>query len=147
MEISKMIRFEAGHRLARGYPGNYQHIHGHSYVVTVLMELRANRKLNKYGFVKDYNEFKPLKKWIDDNWDHAFLVASEDEPMLAFLEANKQRHFVFEDNPSAENIAKLLYHKAAELLDDDFSYVSGVKIKETATSEAVYEPEPSLVAA
>ena len=56
MEISKLIRFEAGHRLAKGYPGNCQHAHGHSYTVTVLMQLKDNVKLNKFGFVKDYNE-------------------------------------------------------------------------------------------
>lgn len=147
MEISKLIKFEAGHRLAKGYPGNCQHAHGHSYTVTILMDLKENAKLNKFGFVKDYNDFKPLKKWVDDNWDHAFLVSADDSPMLKFLQDNNQRMFIFDDNPSAENIAKRLFTEASRLLDDDFSFVSGVKVKETATSEAVYIPVPVPVLA
>ena len=67
-------------------------------------------------------------------------MSADDAPMLKFLEDNKQRTFIFDDNPSAENIAKRLYQEAARLLDDEFAYVSGVRVKETATSEAVYEP-------
>ncbi len=136
MKISKTIRFEAGHRLAKGYPGNCQHVHGHSYVVTVEMESRG--KLNKFGFVKDFNDFKPLKEWIDSNWDHAFLVSKDDNSMLDFLRENDQRHYVFEDNPTAEYIAGELHRIASGLLNDDYSRVTTVLVNETATSEAVY---------
>lgn len=136
MKISKSIRFEAGHRLAKGYPGNCQHIHGHSYIVTVEMDSLGN--LNKYGFVKDFNDFKPLKEWIDTNWDHAFLVAKEDTVMLDFLRDNDQRHYEFNNNPTAEYIAEKLFDVASGLLNDDFSKVTKVLVNETATSEAVY---------
>lgn len=137
MQISKTIRFEAGHRLAHGYPGNCQHVHGHSYVATVVMEL-SKPNLNKYGFVKDFNDFKKLKQWVDDNWDHAFLVSEKDIPMLKFLKDNDQRHYLFENNPTAEYIAQELFGVAERLLNDEFAYVSEVRINETATSEAVY---------
>lgn len=137
MNISKTIRFEAGHRLAKGYPGNCQHIHGHSYVATVEMK-STTQHLNNYGFVKDFNDFKNLKEWIDSNWDHAFLVNREDLPMLDFLKVNDQRHFIFESNPTAELIAKELFKVASELLNDDGSQVCRVLINETSTSEAEY---------
>lgn len=136
MKISKTIRFEAGHRLAKGYPGNCQHVHGHSYVATV--EMVSLGHLNKFGFVKDFNEFKPLKEWIDTNWDHAFLVSKDDTSMLDFLRENDQRHYEFENNPTAEFIAEKLFSIASKLLNDDYSMVSTVLINETATSEAVY---------
>jgi 6-pyruvoyltetrahydropterin/6-carboxytetrahydropterin synthase len=136
MKISKQLKFEAGHRLAKGYPGNCQHIHGHSYTVTV--EMISLGKLNNYGFVKDFNDFKPLKTWIDDNWDHAFLVAKEDKVMLDFLRENDQRHYEFENNPTAEYIAAKLFEVASKLLNDKFSSVTKVLVNETATSEAEY---------
>lgn len=144
MKISKTIRFEAGHRLAKGYPGNCQHIHGHSYVVTV--EMDSLGPLNKFGFVKDFNDFKSLKDWIDTNWDHAFLVAKEDTTMLDFLRENDQRHFEFENNPTAENIAEKLFSVAGSLLNDDFSKVTKVLVNETVTSEAVYTSVDNQVA-
>ena len=136
MKISKTIRFEAGHRLAKGYPGNCQHIHGHSYVVTVEMDSLGD--LNRFGFVKDFNDYKPLKEWIDANWDHAFLVARDDKNMVDFLWKNEQRHFIFNENPTAENIAAELFKVASELLNDEYSKVTVIKVNETATSEAVY---------
>jgi len=136
MKISKTLKFEAGHRLARGYPGNCQHAHGHSYIVTVEMDSLGD--LNRYGFVKDFNDFKPLKDWIDNNWDHAFLVYSQDKAMLDFLVDNNQRHFIFAENPTAEHIAAVLYRVASDHLNDEFSKVTTIKVNETATSEAVY---------
>lgn len=136
MKISKTIRFEAGHRLVRGYPGNCQHAHGHSYVITV--EMDSVGRLNRYGFVKDFNDFKPLKEWIDTNWDHAFLVAKEDTSMLNFLRDNNQRHYEFDSNPTAEYIAEKMFDVASGLLNDEFSKVTKVLVNETATSEAVY---------
>jgi len=137
MIVSKTLKFEAGHRLAFGYPGNCQHAHGHSYIVTVVMEATTD-DLDKFGFVKDFNDFKPLKQWIDDKWDHAFLVAQNDTPMLTFLRENKQRHFIFDSNPTAENIARELFIVAEELLNDGGATVTEVRVNETATSEAVY---------
>jgi 6-pyruvoyltetrahydropterin/6-carboxytetrahydropterin synthase len=146
MKISKQIKWEAGHRLAHGYPGNCQHVHGHSYIATIEMEL-VGKKLNQFGFVKDFGDFKQLKNWVDDNWDHAFLVANDDTSMLNFLKENKQRLYIFAENPTAEYIAQELFEVAKTMLNDQYSRVVAVKVNETATSEAVYQPkvfEPQL---
>ena len=137
MIVSKTLKFEAGHRLAFGYPGNCQHAHGHSYIVTVVMEANTD-ELDKFGFVKDFNDFKPLKEWVDTNWDHAFLVAKQDTPMLNFLVENNQRHFIFDSNPTAENIARELFIVAETMLNDDGASVTEVRVNETANSEAIY---------
>jgi len=141
MKITKSVKWEAGHRLAKEYPGNCQHVHGHSYVATIEMTLVEGSSLNKYGFVKDFNDFKTVKKWIDDNWDHAFLVASDDIEMREFLDNNKQRQYVFNTNPTAEYIAQKLFDVSADLLNDYCSKVTKVIVNETATSEAIYEKE------
>jgi 6-pyruvoyltetrahydropterin/6-carboxytetrahydropterin synthase len=100
--------------------------------------------LNNYGFVKDFNDFKPLKEWVDTNWDHAFLVYREDTTMLDFLIDNDQRHYVFAENPTAEFIAQKMFTIASELLNDEYSKVTTIKVNETATSEAVYTYIDSL---
>ena len=137
--VSKEIRFEAGHRLVNDYPGKCKHAHGHSYVAIITMELNEGVSLNKYGFVKDYGDFKEVKDWVDDNWDHSFLVARTDFTMRKFLEENEQRHWIFNDsNPTAEAMAKELYHRSSGILNDTCATVTEVRLKETATSEAVY---------
>ena len=117
MKISTDLKWEAAHRLVDGYPGNCAHNHGHSYKATVFVEL-LGESLNEYGFVKDFADFKLLKKWIDDNWDHATLVNARDKELLEFLSKNKQRFYVFENNPTAENIALQLYLAACTSLND-----------------------------
>lgn len=138
----KEFKWEMAHRLTYGYPGNCQHLHGHSYVSKVVIRLRPDKELDKYGFVKDYHDFKPLKQWIDDNLDHATMVCKDDVALHQFLESQQNRMFVTEVNPSAEHIAQLVFEKATELLADDRVYVESVTVNETCTSEAVYKRFP-----
>lgn len=137
MTVSKQFDFEAAHRLVQGYPGNCKHIHGHSWNVVITMKLLPYSELNQYSFVRDYADFKQVKEWVMNNWDHAMLVSSADKKMLRFLKANAQRHFVFENNPTSENIAEKLFGIASKMLDDGRSEVLEVHIKETCTSEAI----------
>jgi len=143
MKVSKELRFEAGHRLINGYPGNCRNLHGHSYVVTIEMTSQK-RLLNDYDFVKDFGEFKPLKQWIDDNWDHSLIIASKDSSLIEFVEKENQRHYIINGNPTAENMCIDLFKVAGLLLNDDWAVVTAVKVYETTTSEAVYSPPVTL---
>lgn len=135
--VSKEIDFEAAHRLVQGYPGNCRHVHGHSWKVTLTMVLLENSDLNQYGFVRDYADFKQVKNWIMNKWDHATLVSKDDKKLLRFLKTNEQRHFVFDNNPTSESIVMKLYEIASTMLDDGRTEVVEVRVKETCTSEAV----------
>lgn len=132
----KEFKWEMAHRLTYGYPGNCQHLHGHSYVATVKLGLRSGEKLDKFGFVKDYHDFKVLKTWIDDNLDHATMVCKDDTALVDFLTAQKNRMFVTNINPSAEHICELIFLKANEFLADARACILEVKVNETCTSEA-----------
>lgn len=135
MRVSKEFKWEAAHRLVHGYPGNCSQLHGHSYTATVVME--ATGGLNKFGFVKDFNEMKVLKQWIDTNWDHGTLVSSDDTQLLKWLTDQRQRHYTIEYNPTAEVIGTVLFKQASDLLTDEYSQVVEVRINETCTSETV----------
>lgn len=68
--ISKTFRFEAAHRLGHLPEGHKcARPHGHSYKV----ELILVGPLDERGFVIDYGELDPFKRWIDDLWDHRDL--------------------------------------------------------------------------
>lgn len=136
MQVSKEIKWEAAHRLVHNYPGNCAHLHGHSYKATIVMESTTD-KLDQYGFVKDFNDFKGLRAWVDANWDHGTLVSSDDLQLLEWLQRGRQRYFIIADNPTAERIGKELFIKASQLLNDPQSRVIEVKINETSNSEAV----------
>lgn len=135
MKVSKTIKWEAAHRLVHGYPGNCAHVHGHSYVATIV--LKSEGGLDQYGFVKDFNDFKQLRQWVDLNWDHGTLVSSDDQDWLDWLKTNRQRHFIVQHNPTAETIGKLLFRQAARMLNDSQGRVCEVRVQETSTSEAV----------
>jgi 6-pyruvoyltetrahydropterin/6-carboxytetrahydropterin synthase len=53
-----------------------------------------------------------VRQWIDDNLDHNLLL-HEDDPLLAVLIEQQERVFVMDHHPTAENIAKLIFDRAA----------------------------------
>ncbi|HLW09192.1 MAG TPA: 6-carboxytetrahydropterin synthase [Fermentimonas sp.] len=116
--ISKEFSFSAAHSLF-GLPDDHPctRLHGHNYVVTV--HLRSDQ-LNPQGFVRDYNELKVVKDYIDNNLDHRNL-----NDILAPL------------NSSAENIAKMLYDKFKFQIPELYA----VGVSETPKTSAIYEPE------
>lgn len=113
-------------------------LHGHSVKVTITATLVENAALDKYGFVTDFGNFKPLKRWIDENLDHATLVGGNDEELITFLQQQGDRTYVFQNaSPSSENIAKIIFSKASELLDTTRIKITEVRIAETCSSEAI----------
>lgn len=116
-KISKQFAFSAAHALhglAEDHPCS--RLHGHNYVVTV--HLRAE-KLTETGFVRDYNELRVVKEYIDSHLDHRNL-----NDILAPL------------NSSAENLAKMLY----DIFKPQLPELYAVEVSETPKTSAIYEP-------
>ena len=98
----------------------------------------ASEVLDSIGFVVDFTDVKDkVGGWIDEHWDHAFLVSGRDEEMLTALRGVKgSRVFVFPDaNPSAEVMARELYRTAEELCGVTPSMV---RVWESPTQYAEY---------
>ena len=91
--------------------------------------------------LKDFSNFKPIKDWIDENRDHAYVWSRLDE-VLQYLKEKWFRTFQMECNPTAENMSKLLYEKAKELLP--WVEINKVVIYETPTSFAEYSATNDL---
>ena len=72
----------------------------------------------RLGLVYDFTDLKDrVKTWVDDNWDHAFLVNSRDGELINGLgSAELVRLYKFQDeNPSCEVMSRKLYEITSEL--------------------------------
>lgn len=108
------IVFDSGHRLL-DYQGKCAYPHGHTYRAEVFVKAAS---LDALGLVFDFAELKGrIKAWIDDNWDHAFLVNSRDRELIQGLtSAARGRLYQFQgENPSCEVMSRELYKKVTEL--------------------------------
>ena len=85
--------------------------------------------------IKDFWNFKPIKEWIDENRDHAYVWNKNDE-VLTYLTDKWFKTYAMDWNPTAENMSYILYKKANELLTD--VVINNLIIYETPTSYAQY---------
>lgn len=128
------LTFDAGHRLL-GYGGRCQAPHGHTFRAEIML---ASTKLDQMGFVADFVELRDnVGKWVDDNWDHAFLANDQDEEIVRALNMlTEKKVFVFRhENPTAEVMAKYLYERVREMYG---SVVSSVRIWESPNQYGEY---------
>jgi 6-pyruvoyltetrahydropterin/6-carboxytetrahydropterin synthase len=108
--VTKEIHFCYGHRLLN-YAGKCKNLHGHNGKAVVTLEAPA---LDRLGMVVDFSEIKRvLKTWIDDTLDHKMLL-HRDDPILPELRRQGEPVVVLDVNPTAENIAKLIFDHAVE---------------------------------
>ena len=113
-QIRIEFTFDSGHRLL-DYNGKCVYPHGHTYRTEVFIE---SQSLNDLGLVYDFTDLKDkIKTWVDENWDHSFLVNSQDSELIAGLGgASLVRLYEFQDeNPSCEVMSRVLYEKTVEL--------------------------------
>ncbi|MBI3735201.1 6-carboxytetrahydropterin synthase QueD [Candidatus Sumerlaeota bacterium] len=107
--VTKYIDFCYGHRL-RNYEGKCKYLHGHNGRIEI--ELAAE-KLDGRGMVVDFGDIKNvMKKWVDENLDHRMLLR-KDDPAIAFIAGQGEPYYLMDENPTAENIAKLIYEQTA----------------------------------
>jgi 6-pyruvoyltetrahydropterin/6-carboxytetrahydropterin synthase len=108
--VTRDISFCYGHRLLR-YAGKCRHLHGHNGLARIVLE---GDRLDDRGMLVDFAEIKnKVQVWIDETLDHTLLLCRED-PLLPMLREREERFFVMDDNPTAENIARLIYRHCIE---------------------------------
>lgn len=128
--IAKEIRFCYGHRLLE-YAGKCRHLHGHNGRAVITLAAAA---LDRLGMVVDFSEIKRVVgAWIDDTLDHKMLL-HRDDPIIPELRRQGEPFVELDVNPTAENIARLIYEKAAAA---GFPVVE-VTLWETENSFATY---------
>ena len=102
--VMRKHEFCAGHRI-HGHEGQCAQLHGHGYVVHFICEAD---QLDALGRVIDFSVIKSrLCQWIEDNWDHVFLIW-EDDPICSKLREIDESVLPVPFNPTAENMAQYL---------------------------------------
>lgn len=129
-KVTKTIQFCYGHRLMN-YDGKCRHLHGHNGKVEIEME---TEKLDTIGMVRDFTEVKEIVAvWLDRELDHKMLLR-KDDPALPMLKKMNEPVFLFDTNPTAEAIAKLIF----EFVQSKGFPVSEVRMWESEGSFATY---------
>jgi 6-pyruvoyltetrahydropterin/6-carboxytetrahydropterin synthase len=108
-QVTREIDFCYGHRLL-DYQGKCRFLHGHNGRAVITLEAKT---LDPLGMVIDFSAIKKsIHAWIEEALDHKMLL-NRNDPLLPLLREKGEPIFVMDANPTAENIAKLIYDYAA----------------------------------
>ena len=131
-EVARELFFCYGHRLLE-YDGKCARLHGHN--ATAVVTLRGS-DLDANGMVADFQTLRDrVGTWIDTQLDHR-MILRRDDPALPALRALGEAVYVVDWNPTAENLARLLF----DVSRDAGLPVVGVDLWETPTCKATYRP-------
>ncbi|MCG7866351.1 MAG: 6-carboxytetrahydropterin synthase [Candidatus Thiodiazotropha sp. 'RUGA'] len=120
--VTKEIHFCYGHRLLN-HKGKCRHLHGHNATAVIHLE---SAQLDELGMVCDFSEIGDyVKKWVNQNLDHNMLL-HPDDPVLPLLQEAGESVYVMPYNPTAENIARLIF---------DYVEAGGFPVVEVALHE------------
>jgi 6-pyruvoyltetrahydropterin/6-carboxytetrahydropterin synthase len=115
VELRKTFQFEAAHLLPHVAEGHKcRRLHGHSFVVDVVVEGECDPKL---GWLMDYADISAAFKPIHDQLDHYYL---NEIPGL--------------ENPTSENLAAWIW----ERLRPSLPLLKEIVVAETCMSRCVY---------
>ena len=107
--VTREIDFCYGHRLMN-YDGKCKYLHGHNGRAIIAIEAP---KLDERGMVLDFSDIKRVvSTWIDENLVHRMLLQRND-PFVKVLQDLNEPVFLMDENPTAENIAKLIHEFTA----------------------------------
>jgi 6-pyruvoyltetrahydropterin/6-carboxytetrahydropterin synthase len=132
-QVTKVIEFAYGHRLLE-HNGKCRYLHGHNGVLEVDIAADA---LDSMGMVIDFGDINEVvKTWVDKNLDHRMLLCRADPLAQPLIDAGEPI-VILEENPTAENIARLIWNAAR----DAGLRVGEVRLWETSNSRAAYRGE------
>lgn len=154
-EVERHHDICAGHRV-HGHESKCAHLHGHNYRFTFvcinegqalqkkLFEIGTTnynpKQLDDIGRVIDFSVVKErLCEWLEDNWDHKFLVWNLD-PMMNTLKALDPNGVVgVSFNPTAENMAEYMVQVIAPTqLQGTGVVLESCKVQETYKCAATF---------
>jgi 6-pyruvoyltetrahydropterin/6-carboxytetrahydropterin synthase len=107
-QVTREIDFCYGHRLL-DYDGKCRYLHGHNGRAILVLEAST---LDPRGMVIDFSEIKSaMLDWIDNNLDHRMILHRND-PVVGLLRKIGEPVYLLDVNPTAENIARLIFDVA-----------------------------------
>lgn len=125
-----------GHRIY-GHEGKCSNLHGHNYRIHFHCEAS---ELDDIGRVVDFGAIKLyLCGWLEENWDHKFIMWDRDPLASALSEIAPESISITKFNPTAENMAKFLCEELgpSQLVNTNVRLVF-VVVEETRKCSASY---------
>ena len=131
--------FSTGHRVYK-HESKCAHLHGHNYRIHFYCEAP---QLDSVGRVMDFGDIKTyLCNWLEDNWDHKFLIFKEDPWVPTLKEIDPYGTVVVNFNPTAENMGLYLLDVIGPLqLKDSPVRLYKVIVEETRKCAATIEED------
>ncbi|WDF68466.1 6-carboxytetrahydropterin synthase [Sphingobacterium oryzagri] len=125
-----------GHRVV-GHEGKCRFLHGHNYRIHFTV---AAHELDEIGRVVDFSVIKSaLCEWLEENFDHKFLIWEKDELLTQLQEIAGDSLVIVPFNPTAEHLARYLVETVGpEQLKAYPVQLISCKIEETAKCSATY---------
>jgi 6-pyruvoyltetrahydropterin/6-carboxytetrahydropterin synthase len=118
-ELSVDSHFAAAHSL-RGYKGDCARLHGHTWGVTAHVGAES---ADEMGICIDFKEVSKALEEISGAFDHQTLNDLDDFSII---------------NPTAENLAKLIYDRLSEKLNSNNITVLSVTVAESDKYRVTY---------
>lgn len=137
IKINRYHDISCGHRVV-GHENKCRFLHGHNY--RIHFTITAN-ELDNIGRVIDFSVIKSkLCNWLEDNFDHKFLIWEKDNYLDSLKNIDKESLFITNFNPTAENIAKYLVDVIGkEQMKDTNCKLIKCIVEETRKCSASYE--------
>ncbi len=111
--IMKELKFCAGHRL-QGHGGKCENLHGHNYRIQIYV---TGAETDTVGRLVDFSVIKRLfKGWFDEHWDHAMILAEDDQQAIDAIRSVRNRLYLLPYSPTAENMARYVLENVAPKL-------------------------------
>ena len=134
-QVTREIDFCYGHRLLN-YDGKCRFLHGHNGRAVITLE---SAELDHLGMVTDFSAIKRVvSQWIDENLDHR-MILHRDDPVVPLLQQLDEPLYLIDANPTAENIARLIFDFAAS---SGFP-ITEIRLWETPKCYATYAQKKS----
>lgn len=116
----------------------------HGYSREFYFEFAAS-ELTQEGWVVDFGGLKEIKNWLDEVFDHTFLVAQDDPELESFKELDKKGLIQLRvlPNPGMEGTALYVYEQASKLLEKLYgkrAWITKVEVLENEKNSAFYLP-------
>lgn len=105
----------------------------------------AASELTKEGWVVDFGGLKEVKKWLENVFDHTFLVAADDPELETFKELDKRGVILLRvlPNPGMEGTALYVFDEASKILESLYgkrAWITRVEVRENEKNSAIFIP-------
>lgn len=118
----------------------------HGYALEVHLEFAAD-ELDARNWVVDFGSLKPVKKWLEENFDHKHLVAQDDPLIDLFreVERNGGAQINVVEATGCEAFARMIgEHVEFFLVESGYAprvRLTRCEVREHPANSGIYEPE------